>query len=103
MNEIKAYKGVKMVKPNFQHDCVECEFLGVLFGFDFYICGREGTYPSYIIRYGNEGREYLIPHVMDEEWDKIRGKNKKAEEDHLIVNLMISASTTFFQNYFKKA
>lgn len=47
-------------KPHFTHDCDECIFLGPLFNGkknDVYLAIHT-TYPTLIVRYGNEGSEY---------------------------------------------
>jgi hypothetical protein len=47
-------------KPNYQHDCDTCIFLGTYNNHDLYFCNPCGTYVSctVIARYGNEPHEY---------------------------------------------
>jgi hypothetical protein len=45
-------------KPQFQHDCDSCDFLGCHGEFDLYCCPQALFGPSLIARYGNDGPEY---------------------------------------------
>ncbi len=75
-------------KPQFQHDCEKCIFLG-RYGenyyntrsmqnewieYDLYHCGGETNWPTVIARYGNEGPQYssgLSAILGDEEFAKV--------------------------------
>jgi hypothetical protein len=45
-------------RPQFQHDCDSCYFLGRRGEFDLYCCSQSELGPSLIARYGNNGPEY---------------------------------------------
>lgn len=45
--------------PLYKHDSDCCEYLGTRDGFDVYICVHQVGGPTYIARYGSEGREYV--------------------------------------------
>jgi hypothetical protein len=47
-----------MNKPKYIHDCDKCVFLGHLLDRDIYFC-KKGNSPTIILRYGNDGPEYL--------------------------------------------
>lgn len=44
--------------PQFEHDCDSCTYLGQFEGYDLYFC-QQGTLPTVIARFGNDGHEYL--------------------------------------------
>jgi len=46
-----------MNKPRYKHGCSDCTFLGTRNEYDLYFC-PQGTLPTVIARYGNEGHEY---------------------------------------------
>ena len=43
------------MKPKYQHDCQECEFLGHYNNHDLYSCSNG---PTLIARYGDDGPDY---------------------------------------------
>lgn len=42
----------------YEHDCLNCVFLGEYFEYDLYFCDHGGSSKTVIARYGNEGHEY---------------------------------------------
>jgi hypothetical protein len=46
-------------KPQFQHDCPRCTFLGAFNHHDLYHCTQGGGHPTVIARYGDDGWDYL--------------------------------------------
>ena len=43
------------MKPQHTHDCDSCTFLGTSANYDLYHCGQEGSMPTVIARYGEDG------------------------------------------------
>ncbi len=58
-----------MSKPQFQHNCDACVFLGQFYGLDVWICETgDSLSPSIVCRHGNEGHEYSsspLRHCID--------------------------------------
>lgn len=45
-------------KAKYIHDCKRCQFIGKYEKMDLYVCNQV-TGPSVILRYGDEGSEYM--------------------------------------------
>lgn len=46
------------MKPQYQHDCKYCEFVGIIDGKDIYVCPQNG-YPTIVAREGRKREEYM--------------------------------------------
>lgn len=64
------------MKPKFQHDCENCEFLGHFHDHDVYKCGQSGK--SLVARFSDEGSEYaswpraiFVDMLGNEDWSEI--------------------------------
>jgi len=86
--------------PIWIHDCDNCEFLGTLFKkYDFYICEKSSNkkqYVSYIIRYGNDGPEYISVYVEDSTLNNIQIGGITDKEK--IILAMVHSSPSFILN-----
>lgn len=45
-------------EPRYDHDCVQCVFIGHVREYDVYLCPQAG-YPTILGRYGDEADEYV--------------------------------------------
>ncbi len=74
-----------MVKEKFQHDCNLCQFIGYHVDYnqkryDLYYCADAIPFPTAVIRYGDEGEEFIsgpfksanIHPVLVEAWNLIK-------------------------------
>lgn len=99
------------MKPIFKHDCDECKFLGTFLGkFDFYYHERDG-FDEYIIRYGNDGKQYYSPFIRTDELDEeltTVGANlinptdyRKRLVEEARIRLMVKKMSNILVNEFK--
>lgn len=53
-----------MIEPTFTHDCGNCTFIGVINGkdgrtLDAYCCEQGGFMPTIVLRFGDDGPDYV--------------------------------------------
>ena len=91
--------------PKWIHDCDKCIYLGTIFKeFDLYIC-RDNKFPdldSYLIRYGDEGSEYLSIHVSVEDRKKVKNSISGLNDEEVEIIALMRNSYCFFLNNLEK-
>lgn len=90
-------------KPQHQHDCSSCKFLGQLGAGDLYLCPGSGKYgTTYIVRYSSEGGDYYSnSDFMDEIKTKLREQISGGDDLYFARITLLRVCATGITNLMK--
>ncbi len=64
---------IRLIEPEFKHDCTGCTFLGRFEGRDLYHCGRHAMGVTLIARWSDDGPDYISGMVFAAEYKHLDG------------------------------
>ncbi len=82
-----------METPKYKHDCARCEFLGRYKGQDLYT--HKGAKPSYLLRYGYAGQDYISGKAFEHSEPELYQKAKDLSLKRVRYNPLLDEECWF--------